>query len=91
MCAAGAVLGLAEMMDVLAILRGDAAALEKIHAARACGRVIDGHAPAMCGRDLMAYIAAGRESAKTTANSPREIFTDSCKFPLLSLQWREMP
>lgn len=56
------VLGLAEMMDVPAILRGDAVALEKIQAALACGRIVDGHAPAMCGRDLMAYIAAGIRS-----------------------------
>jgi len=56
------VLGLAEMMDVPAILRGDAWALEKVRAALACGRAVDGHAPAMSGRDLMAYIAAGIRS-----------------------------
>jgi len=56
------VLGLAEMMDVPAVLRGDAAALEKVQAALACGRIVDGHAPAMCGRDLMAYISAGIRS-----------------------------
>lgn len=56
------VLGLAEMMDVPAILRGDATALEKVRAALVCGRAVDGHTPAMCGRDLMAYIAAGIRS-----------------------------
>lgn len=56
------VLGLAEMMDVPAILRGDTGAIEKVQAALSCGRVVDGHAPAMCGRNLMAYIAAGIRS-----------------------------
>jgi adenine deaminase len=56
------VLGLAEMMDVPAILRGDAGALEKVQAALTCGRAVDGHAPAICGRDLMAYISAGIRS-----------------------------
>jgi adenine deaminase len=50
------------MMDVPAILRGDAGALEKVQAALACGGIVDGHAPGMCGRDLMAYIAAGIRS-----------------------------
>ncbi len=56
------VLGLAEMMDVPAILRGDAGALEKVRASLECGRAVDGHAPAMYGRDLMAYISAGIRS-----------------------------
>jgi len=56
------VLGLAEMMDVPAILRGDAGALEKVRAALECGHAADGHAPAMSGRDLMAYISTGIRS-----------------------------
>ncbi len=56
------VLGLAEMMDVPAILRGDSGALEKVRAAQLGGRVVDGHAPAMSGRDLMAYVSAGIRS-----------------------------
>lgn len=56
------VLGLAEMMDVPAILRGDPWALEKVRAALAGGQAVDGHAPAMSGRDLMAYISAGIRS-----------------------------
>jgi adenine deaminase len=56
------VLGLAEMMDVPAILGGDPWALEKVRAALACNRAVDGHAPAMSGRDLLAYIAAGIRS-----------------------------
>lgn len=56
------VLALAEMMDVPAILRGDPWALEKVRAALAAGRPADGHAPALTGQDLMAYIAAGIRS-----------------------------
>jgi adenine deaminase len=56
------VLGLAEMMDVPAILGGDTGALEKVRAALARGRAVDGHAPAMSGRDLMAYVSAGIRS-----------------------------
>jgi adenine deaminase len=56
------VLGLAEMMDVPAILRGDNGALEKVRESLECGRAVDGHAPAMSGRDLMAYISTGIRS-----------------------------
>jgi adenine deaminase len=56
------VLGLAEMMDFPAVLRGDPWALEKVRAALAAGRPADGHAPGMSGRDLMAYVAAGIRS-----------------------------
>lgn len=56
------VLGLAEMMDVGAVLQGEEGVLAKIAAALARGRIIDGHAPAMHDRNLMAYIAAGIRS-----------------------------
>src|SRR5262249_53424987 len=56
------VLGLAEMMDVSALLGGDADVLAKVGAALARQRVVDGHAPGMSGRDLLAYIAAGARS-----------------------------
>ena len=56
------VLGLAEVMDVPAVLAGDPGVLEKIRAALDRGRVVDGHAPALGGRDLMAYAAVGIRS-----------------------------
>ncbi len=56
------VLGLAEMMDMQAILHGDAGALEKVRAALAAGRAVDGHAAGLLGRDLMAYASAGIRS-----------------------------
>ena len=54
------VLGLAEVMNFPAVVRGDDALLEKIGAFRDC--VIDGHAPALTGRALQAYVAAGVSS-----------------------------
>ena len=50
-------LGLAEVMDVRAVLAGEEQALRKILAAR--GRTIDGHCPLLSGTDLCAYRAAG--------------------------------
>jgi adenine deaminase len=56
------VLGLAEVMDVPALLAGDDDVLAKVHAALARRRPVDGHAPGLSGRDLMAYAAAGVRS-----------------------------
>jgi adenine deaminase len=53
------VLGLAEMMDYPAVLKGDAAVLEKLKDAAMRGLPIDGHAPGLGGKGLNAYIAAG--------------------------------
>jgi len=67
------VLGLAEVMDVPAVLQGAPGVLEKLRAARARRRVVDGHAPALAGRDLMAYVAVGIRSdhEATTAEEGR--------------------
>lgn len=56
------ILGLAEVMDMGAVLRGEAWVLDKIRAAEGRGRAVDGHAPGMSGRDLIAYAAAGMRS-----------------------------
>jgi adenine deaminase len=53
-------IGLGEVMNYPGVLAGDTAMLSKIEAAR--GRVIDGHAPGVTGKDLSAYIAAGMRS-----------------------------
>ncbi|OGO30577.1 MAG: adenine deaminase [Chloroflexi bacterium RBG_16_56_11] len=50
-------IGLGEVMNYPGVLLGDGEILGKIAAAR--GRVIDGHAPGLKGKDLDAYIAAG--------------------------------
>jgi adenine deaminase len=56
------VLGLAEVMDFPAVLSGQADMLQKILAARRRGDAVDGHAPGMTGRKLIAYAAAGVRS-----------------------------
>ncbi|MFN4260641.1 MAG: adenine deaminase [Gemmataceae bacterium] len=56
------VLGLAEVMDFPAVLHGSAPVLEKVRAAHERQRAVDGHAPALAGRDLLAYVAAGIRS-----------------------------
>ena len=53
------VLGLAEMMNYVGVANADEQVLEKIVAAQAHHKKIDGHAPGLSGNDLNAYIAAG--------------------------------
>jgi adenine deaminase len=50
-------LGLGEMMNFPGVIGGDEAVLRKISFAQ--GKIIDGHAPRVAGKDLSAYIAAG--------------------------------
>ena len=50
-------LGLGEVMNFPGVIGGDEAVLKKIEFAR--GKIIDGHAPGLGGKDLSAYIAAG--------------------------------
>ena len=51
--------GLGEFMNAPGVLGRDGEALGKIEAAHACGKIVDGHAPALTGMSLNAYIAAG--------------------------------
>jgi adenine deaminase len=50
-------LGLGEVMNFPGVVGGDKAVLKKISMAE--GKIIDGHAPGLSGRNLSAYIAAG--------------------------------
>jgi len=52
-----ACIGLGEVMNFPGVLGGDKSVLSKINLAR--GKVIDGHAPSVSGKELNAYIAAG--------------------------------
>jgi len=54
------VIGLGEMMNFPGVLAGAKDVLTKLKVA--AGRPIDGHAPGLTGRELMAYIAAGPQS-----------------------------
>lgn len=56
------VLGLAEVMDIPAVLAGGHDVLEKVEMVLAAGRVVDGHAAGLSGRELIAYAAAGIRS-----------------------------
>jgi adenine deaminase len=56
------VLGLAEVMDIPAVLAGGQDVLEKVESALAARRVVDGHAAGLSGRELIAYAAAGIRS-----------------------------
>ena len=53
------VLGLAEMMDFGAVVSTMPQVIKKIVSAERGEKVIDGHAPGLCGNELNAYIAAG--------------------------------
>ncbi|MDD4212944.1 MAG: adenine deaminase [Bacilli bacterium] len=53
------VLGLAEMMDYVGILKGDPQVVGKIVQSQIHHKKIDGHAPDLSGDDLNAYVAAG--------------------------------
>lgn len=53
------VLGLAEMMNSYGTVRGDAKILQKICDCTNAGKIVDGHAPFLSGKDLNAYIMAG--------------------------------
>ena len=51
--------GLAEMMNYVGAVAADSQVLEKIAAAQAHHKKIDGHAPGITGYDLNAYVASG--------------------------------
>ncbi len=56
------VLGLAEVMDIPAVLASAPEILEKVRVAISAGAPVDGHAAGLCARDLIAYAAAGIRS-----------------------------
>ncbi len=51
--------GLAEVMNYVGVVGGDSQVIEKIVAAQAHHKKIDGHAPDLAGNDINAYAAAG--------------------------------
>jgi adenine deaminase len=61
------VLGLAEVMDIPAVLRAEPGMLAKLEAALAKGRILDGHAPGLVGQALQAYVAAGMRTDHESA------------------------
>ncbi len=51
------IIGVGEMMNFPGVVSGDEEILKKIGASK--GRVIDGHAPGLAGKELNAYLSAG--------------------------------
>ena len=51
------IIGLGEMMNFPGVVNGDEEVLRKISAAK--GKIIDGHAPGLTGKELNAYLSAG--------------------------------
>ncbi len=56
------VVGLGEVMNFPSVIMGDPELMEKIRAARSLGKVVDGHAPKLSGKDLRTYVEAGVQS-----------------------------
>lgn len=69
-------LGLGELMNFPGAIAGDIHCLDKVAAARARSKVVDGHAPGLSGSELNAYLAAGPRSDHecTTLEEAREKF-----------------
>lgn len=53
------VCGCGEFMSYIDVVNGEAEALSKLCSAKASGKPIDGHAPALSGKALNAYVACG--------------------------------
>ena len=51
------IIGLGEMMNFPGVVSGDEEVLKKLSASK--GKVIDGHAPGLAGKELNAYLSAG--------------------------------
>ncbi|MBR4581824.1 MAG: adenine deaminase [Lachnospiraceae bacterium] len=62
------ILGLAEMMNFPGVLFRDPGVMRKIADAKAAGKVVDGHAPLLSGKELDSYVAAGVQSDHECSN-----------------------
>jgi len=66
------IIGLGEMMNFPGVVSGDEEVLKKISASK--GKVINGHAPGLAGKELNAYLSAGilSDHESTTLEEGRE-------------------
>ena len=62
------VVGLAEVMDFLAVINGEKRMMDILEVAKDHGLYLQGHAPGLSGRALSAYIAAGPCTDHETTN-----------------------
>ena len=60
------IIGLGEMMNFPGVVSGDEEVLKKINASK--GKIIDGHAPGLTGKELNAYLSAGILSDHESTN-----------------------
>ena len=58
---------LSEMMNFPGVLQGDNEVLEKIAAAKAAGKPVDGHAPGLRGETALQYISTGSANLKISS------------------------
>ncbi len=59
LCRYPRILGLGEMMNYPGVVAGDKEVLRKIAVTKAAGKIVNGHAPMLRGRDLDRYIGSG--------------------------------
>jgi adenine deaminase len=75
------VIGLGEVMDYRAVVRGDERMRAITAAARAKGKLIDGHCTNLSGADLSAYLAEGIDSDHT--KNPVDITIEKARMGVL--------
>src|SRR3954453_2244239 len=75
------VIGLGEVMDYRAVVRGDDRMRAIVAAARAKGKLIDGHCTNLSGPELSAYLAEGIDSDHT--KNPVEIHIEKARMGML--------
>lgn len=63
------IFGLGEFMNYPGVIHGDPDVMTKLEAASAAGKIIDGHAPAVSGDDLNAYLNGGIETDHECINA----------------------
>lgn len=75
------VIGLGEVMDYRAVVRGDERMRAIVAAARAKGKLIDGHCTNLSGSELSAYLAEGIDSDHT--KNPVEVHVEKARMGML--------
>lgn len=75
------VIGLGEVMDYRAVVRGDERMRAIVAAARAKGKLIDGHCTNLSGPELSAYLAEGIDSDHT--KNPVEIHIEKARMGMM--------
>lgn len=75
------VIGLGEVMDYRAVVRGDERMRAIVAAARAKGKLIDGHCTNLSGTELSAYLAEGIDSDHT--KNPIEVHLEKARMGML--------